>query len=389
MQPNVIFVGAGPIGLYTAIQAKLYNPSLNILMIERNVEYLRKHILNIDKKSFVGAHPDARLQKILAQFEGPVPTIDIESRLKSLAQSLGISFEHEKVDNVNALTSRYPSAHTIIGADGANSIVRQEIFHDEKLKEKTLQYIVEVKYHAKNCARKLGFFEYAHALTKINHLAVENVGRESKHLTPVTLAFFTDKETHDAFRALGVTAWKGMSLNKLKKQKDPKIASIAPSVLAWMEYRKKHTQEILIKDSDKIAAVAFSTYQSKAVVKYQNGKKFVLIGDAAMSVPYFRSINAGLKGGNYAAKLIANRLKNQNYQQEFEAIAHHEIRAAQHTNRLVHIGRFFTSIMQNSLHMINYAASMILNFCILSISQGKRRIILIATSHEPLRMGIF
>ena len=28
-------------------------------------------------------------------------------------------------------------------------------------------------------------------------------------------------------------------------------------------------------------------------------------------------------------------------------------------------------------------------FGILSISQGKRRIILIATSHEPLRMGIF
>lgn len=40
--PDINFVGAGPVGLFTAIQAKLYNPDLNILMLEKYTEYQRK-----------------------------------------------------------------------------------------------------------------------------------------------------------------------------------------------------------------------------------------------------------------------------------------------------------------------------------------------------------
>ncbi|RUR13277.1 NAD(P)/FAD-dependent oxidoreductase [Legionella sp. km772] len=377
MKPDVIFVGAGPVGLYTAIQAKLYNPALTILMLERDSEYKRTHVLNIDKKAHLGSHPDARLQEVLAQLEGLVPTLEIENRLKALAKSLGIHFNYEKVDHVDLLTQRYPSANTIIGADGAHSIVRREIFRDIKRDEKSMQYIIEVKYHSKKNTRKLNFLEYFQALTQINHLAVESVGKENNDATPVTLAFFTDKETYEALRALDVTSWKTMSFVELEQQTNPKISTIASSILSWMKYRHQHTQEVVLENSDKIAPVEFSTYRSESVVMDKNGRRFILIGDAAMSVPFFRAVNAGLKGGNYAAQLIADnayqmqsqsdffnrsrpayRYTPKHYQQAFEAIAKNEISWAHHLNRLVNLGSFVIFSLQQSLRLLSLSMSM-------------------------------
>src|SRR4051794_27571662 len=51
-QPDVVFVGAGPVGLWTAIQLKILQPKLNILMLEKYEKYQRNHVLRVSPASF-------------------------------------------------------------------------------------------------------------------------------------------------------------------------------------------------------------------------------------------------------------------------------------------------------------------------------------------------
>ncbi len=49
---DVVFVGAGPVGLWTAVQLKLASPQTNVLMLEKYIEYQRSHVLKVDPASF-------------------------------------------------------------------------------------------------------------------------------------------------------------------------------------------------------------------------------------------------------------------------------------------------------------------------------------------------
>ena len=92
--PDVVFVGGGPVGLWTAIQTKLLT-NKNILIIEKYLEYKRADIrLNIDSSSFAGV-PDYEPLKALIQKWGGrvVPIKEMEEALTKCAHDfLGIKF---------------------------------------------------------------------------------------------------------------------------------------------------------------------------------------------------------------------------------------------------------------------------------------------------------
>ncbi|OGV49872.1 MAG: hypothetical protein A3F46_06870 [Legionellales bacterium RIFCSPHIGHO2_12_FULL_42_9] len=340
MSSDIIFVGAGPVGLYTAIQAKLYNPSINILMLERDTDYKRTHILNLDTKSYLGSHPDPYFQDLLRQLDGFVPTNEIETKLKRFAEGLGIVFHYEKINNIEALISNYPHASTIIGADGAHSLVRKEIFHDEKQTDIMLQHIIEVKFHSQNATRNLNLSEMAKAQIHIDQLAVEAVGHEKDRKTPVSLVFFVDEYTYKEFHDYGATSWHPIQFKDLLQANTPHMKAMANSIMSWMSHRQQHTGERLVAGSEKIAAVEFSTTFSKSVVTKKNKINFMLVGDAALSVPFFRSVNAGFIGGNFAARLIAeNNYTSKDYQYDYNALARKEIDDAWIMNLLVDLGK--------------------------------------------------
>lgn len=308
---DVIFIGAGPIGLYTAIQTKLHCPEQEVVIYEKYPEYQRKHVLIIDPSSYKEAHSDPQFQTILKRLTGKVPTSEIESQLLSYAHQLGIKIRYQKIDSTEALRQQHPECKVFIGADGAHSLVRQQQFNDEKTVEADLQYIVEMKYHVQGQATPLRTIaEYLPALSLANHLTTEFIGKlQPDGTTPISLRFFVDKQTFDDFKATNVSFKHPLSIESAKSSDSAAIRNVATSVEKWQVARKGLHNDVMIDGSDKITAINLPVYRSTYFHKQFDDLHWCLVGDAAMGVPYFRALNAGLIGANQLAKSLAQHFK--------------------------------------------------------------------------------
>lgn len=345
MNPDVLIVGAGPVGLFTAIEMKLLNPALNIKIVERNKEYTRHHILRLDESSLNNSEA-YKQYKAVRDLHGYVPTSEIEGTFLTIAGQLGIEIERGvKVEDCNELLDKHPSAHTIIGADGARSKVRAQLFNDEKIVDTNLQYIVEIKYKVKGSAKKLPAFTYGPALGQVNHLVSENVGKMKEGHTPVSLFVFVSEKTY----------------NEIRQQPNAKLADLKPNssrmkqllntIQPWLSLRKVTLKEEMVLGSELINGVALNVYQSKFFAKeLENNKRAYLVGDAGAAVPYFRALNAGLIAAAVTAKEIATKdVPNlEQLNTTLSQLTQGEISRAHKENKKVSFGRGINSFLAHA-----------------------------------------
>ncbi len=343
MNPDVLIVGAGPVGLFTAIEMKLLNPSLNIKILERNEQYSRHHILRLDESSLDQSEAYKKYEAV-RNLKGYVPTSEIEQTFLKLATDLGVEIERGvKVDDCNELLKQHPTAHTIIGADGARSKVRAQLFDDEKIIDTNLQYIVEIKYKVKGSTDKLSKITYGPALGQVSHFVSENVGKEKNGTTPVSLFVFVSEQTYKEIRETP-----NAKLSDLKPN-TAKMKRLLNTIQPWLSLRKVALNEQMIKDSESINGVALNVYQSKLFAKQIGEKRAYLVGDAGAAVPFYRALNAGL----IAARVTANEIATQslpNLEQlnaTLSDLTQQEIHRANKQNKKVNFGRGVNSFLAN------------------------------------------
>ncbi|WP_157010333.1 FAD-dependent monooxygenase family protein [Legionella fallonii] len=337
MNPDVVIVGAGPVGLFTAIEMMLLNPTLKIKIIDRNKEYTRHHILKLEEESLINSNSYKTYEEV-RKLHGFVPTSEIESTFLKIARELNVEIETGvKVEDSKELLNQYPTAHTIIGADGAHSIVRRQIFDDKKIVDTNLQYIVEIKYQAKGATSRLPNLVYGPALGQVPHLVSENVGKEKEGSTPVSLFIFVDEETYKEIRETPNA--KLTDLYPKTKCMEQLMNTIRP----WLSLRRAALNEEMVTDSEKINGVALSVYQSECFAKELNGKRVYLVGDAAAAVPYFRALNAGLIAATVTAQKIAAAGANspdlESLNKQLAELTQVEIKKAHDQNKKVNFGR--------------------------------------------------
>ena len=154
---DVVVVGAGPVGLWTAIQAKIQNNNLRITILDKYADYQRKQALWVDPKSLLGVPDHEELKKICDNFKEKklVPIQEMQEALAGCAKALGIKFKTETFEDPSALKTEFPDAQVFIGADGAYSKVRETVFGNVKSLDRTVQRIVQVSYKTKTNAQKL------------------------------------------------------------------------------------------------------------------------------------------------------------------------------------------------------------------------------------------
>lgn len=320
---DLVVVGAGPVGLWTALQIKKRQPDLKIDIYERYEQYQRSHILRLDhwslllygrnskdkrEKQFFNELTGKDLGKIMLQPAGSlfIKTNDLEAALKSYALDQGINIKKELVTCPHLLMKQHPECTQFIAADGAHSKMRNGLLGEDSLKDYPLQYIVEVKYQVKGKATKLNSLN---ANKQLNNMAFEYVGKEKNGVTPITIRFFLNKED---YKKLPEASFKSpLTINS------PGLPhSLEHDIKTYLSMRSKNSSEQYCEESGKLTKLILSLYSAKKFAILSSNQAWFLVGDCAMGVPYFRALNSGLLLGSRLAQILcgdkwpANNLNN-------------------------------------------------------------------------------
>lgn len=304
---DIVIVGAGPVGMWAAIQLKKRRPGLRIEMYERYEEYKRSHVLRLEafsvllyakmtgdaaEKEFftdvLGREYDAAML-MKAKKPAFVRTNDLEVALKSYAAKMGVNINYETVNSPDEVMGWHPECKTFVAADGAHSKMRKAIMgeDDVALDKNELQYVVEMKYQAKGRARPLGTNGMYKTNKLMQSMAFEYIGREKEGVTPATVRFFVDKETYDAMPEASFK-------NPVRIGDGGIPEKLAKDIATLMAVRKSERGEEYIEGSAKLSKLTLSHYVAKKFATTYKDRAWFLAGDAALGVPYFRSLNAGL-----------------------------------------------------------------------------------------------
>lgn len=307
---NTIFVGGGPVGLWTAVQTKILNKQADIVVLEKHPVYQRSHVLQLNPNSLKGIPNDHRLRAIAEKFknERHIRTNIIEDELTTLAHDLGIQIIHKEVTDPSTLKTEYPNAKVIVGSDGSHSVVRKEIFNNELDEKRDLTFIVEVKYEVEGVplARNFKDSSYnAYPTMKVMGTYVqEHIGKERDGKTPISMRFFINNKTFNKMR--GATFKHPYTLANANLIE----GEVKSQIRTWFNLRDKNG-ETRVPESEKITVTRLGIYSSRKYVKVDpnNGVTYCLVGDAAFGVPFFRSLNNGFLSGTQLAKSIDRTLK--------------------------------------------------------------------------------
>jgi hypothetical protein len=318
---DVVGIGAGPVGLSTALQLKKRNPYLNIHMLEQHSQYKRTQELRLNVDFIDDEVIQDEIKKRID--DGSVKLNDktlkisiqiLEQILSDRAIALGIIIKNNitfglniKNNNPNnylmtpeKLISSYPNCRTFIGCDGAHSSVRKLIFREDEeiLERQDVQFLVEFKYSVlfSTDIKKLNYTLHGYATEKLagfrcNETIKQNLEEKT---TQIILRFIVDKTTYEKIGE--VTFQKPLTQFRKLPEKLQKAISV------WVNVREDVIGEKFIVNTGKLSKITLSVYSSKTYSITINKINWFLVGDAAFGVPFFRALHAGL---NCSKKLTA------------------------------------------------------------------------------------
>ena len=304
-----VVVGAGPAGLLFAIVARLMHEQYGgattwpILVVDKRSEYQRTHRLRIAPERYIALGKDLndfRFDALLAFLEGerfkPVVN-DLERRLRGLADELGIARETLTVGSEpGELTLEALRAHaiarfdvdatipvTIVGADSVHSTVR-ELVDSPKREHHTHQTVARFLVHGDDLPDELNLvtqYQMAKLVSSVidyrlnvNGYAEVDVFLDSSNVAE--LAHFNASPRQPV--RLSATDIANLSSRELRR------------ILQHLHHGLSDRRAEVHLQSTFLLEHAYST--QLAFPDAGAGYTAFLVGDAAVSLPFFRGMSA-------------------------------------------------------------------------------------------------
>lgn len=301
--PDVHIIGAGPVGLATAIQIKLRAPKTKVRITERHKIYQRQHVVRLNPESIKGMialPPLADLHRQLSK-RNVIRTHDLENLLLEQAKKLGVEILYKKVEAPREILSEFPQTAHIVGADGSHSLCRKQLFGNRFLFSKPLQYVIEIKYEVTGTTQRLPTEKILELESRFGDFRpIEYIGKLKEGVTPVTLWVLVDEKTF--------TDMKGATFKTpyfLRQDKNKMPSKLLTTIHNWIGARSELLGDIRARTDARITTLKLGAYASLQVTRKERNVQWTLVGDAALGVPFFRSLNNGMIASTAAARAIA------------------------------------------------------------------------------------
>jgi flavin-dependent dehydrogenase len=321
---EVVIVGGGPVGLWTAIQIKKRDKDVRVTIYERYEEYKRSHVLRLDhwsmilynknkndywERSFINDVTGKSKAKMNLEFVKSlyIKTNDLESGLKEYAKNLGVKTIIKKVESCKELEDIHKDCKHFIAADGAHSNLRKILLGDNDKYEKPLQYVVELKFFVNNKTKKTKDLKDLISLNLENkYMNFEYIGRYKNGETPITARFFLNKDTYEKIPEASFK--EPLSLKNLEKIEE--LKEFKENLEKYINFRKEKYGDEIKEDSIKISKLILSVYAAKkfAILNDKKDKCWFLTGDCALGVPYFRALNSGIMLSSRLSQILNSKI---------------------------------------------------------------------------------
>jgi hypothetical protein len=311
MEPDIIFIGAGPVGLLGAIQLKLQCPEIEIKMFEKYQEPSRPHAMYVSQKSFAEMDRSEGFGDILDAIPSKVIISDLEKTLREFAIKIGIDIQYQEIKSFKTLQEQYPNTHYFVGSGGLRGIIHPQVFLGKNQINETLRYAVEVKYKAEGAVRSLSkLTELPGVLANTEHVVSEYVGHLKEGLTPISLRIFISEDDYEVME--GATFKSPYTLED--KAKIPE--DLYKTITLYLEARKHLAAEHIKEGSLKISSIKMSIYASKSFSTKVGENIIFQLGEEAFACPFYRSFNDNACCVPYFAKAMTALFKERNIQAE-------------------------------------------------------------------------
>jgi 2-polyprenyl-6-methoxyphenol hydroxylase-like FAD-dependent oxidoreductase len=318
---ELVCIGGGPVGIWTAIQIKKRSPKTQITIYERFEIYQRSHVLRLDywsltlyskvlgdsfEKNFLNEITNTTMNKIKLNPTKSIfiKTNDLEVALKKYAQNLGINIIYKKASTIEEVESLHPTCKHFIAADGANSNFRKQLLGDDDVERKALQHIIEMKYSVANKTSKIKLNEVFKVNSETEFMGFEYVGRFKNNSTPISIRFFIDEKTYELIP--GATFKEPLTIESIKN--NIQLNEVHGTITKYLDYRKSKCNDIVDYTNVKISKLPLYIYSAHKFAIERNEKAWFLTGDAALGVPYFRALNSGLMLGSRLSQILTSKI---------------------------------------------------------------------------------
>ncbi len=144
---RVCVVGAGPVGLWTALLFRLTLPFAEVTVFEKRNEYNRSHALRISDWAFEGLpiSDSPVLARLHKQFVPRTKTQTVEARLKEEALLAGVVVVMGKLVDEPPPPNKFD---LIVGCDGKSSAMRRYVCANQLAVDKKLGSLLQIKFQA-------------------------------------------------------------------------------------------------------------------------------------------------------------------------------------------------------------------------------------------------
>jgi 2-polyprenyl-6-methoxyphenol hydroxylase-like FAD-dependent oxidoreductase len=296
---HTIIIGAGPVGLCSAIFFALQYPNSTITILEKRNKYKRKQILLL-QKDILKFFPKPILQQLRqhgCHIKPPASTsYQAECGLKASQNTIGISIHTYKLENIllnhitshlhnifyiNNLTDKYqtldlPTPNFVFICDGANSQYATDILHAKKHDLRTYYGIITIL----------------------------NVPSTTTP-TPTYIKNSPSQYRFRAFSSKDDNFYLGISISQ-------EMYQALTQHLPWAQNKLK---DIIIQASHHYGwqhgqydaqPFQINTFYRKPVSKKIQDTKYFAIGDAAFSGHFFsgQAVNSGIREAHYLCRNI-------------------------------------------------------------------------------------
>lgn len=317
-------IGAGPAGLLFAVAGRLLHARAGgdpeawaLRLYDKRDAYARTHRLRMDPAPYLAIQRevlDPRFDALVAFLDEErfLPEVNaLEARLAELLCDLGVTKERlvagdgdgevtlpalrAKLEREGALDEE--TVFTVVGADSVHSTVREWVRGDVRAVKHTHERVARVRVVGGELAEALGLVDQYRLSKLLGSVVDYRLNRNG--FAEVDL--FLTKREHDAVKALGASPKEpvAISARMLGRLSAPLFRAVVEHLEAGPDGPGAADRQVLLYSTFELEhalmpKVAFEAREARAHV--------FLVGDAAVSLPFFRGMACLARGAHALAR---------------------------------------------------------------------------------------